>query len=154
MVSVRELPTLSTSSKLKERIGSLSRTRTPHVMEYDQKTSFIVEWIKNVSHGFLEVDDEQQDLVGNIVNTYPNLVDLNSPVPEADPYVLALAILNKRKKKYSEVILFNEEIKTDINQKMKNKKSWKPRIPNVCEDYGIRSLTIRHLMPRENWTLR
>jgi len=42
MVSVRKLPTFRASSKLKDQIGSLSRTRTPHVMEYDQKTSFIV----------------------------------------------------------------------------------------------------------------
>ena len=43
MVSVRKPPTYRASSKLIDRIGGLSRTRTQHVMEYDQKTSFIVD---------------------------------------------------------------------------------------------------------------
>ena len=42
MVSVRKPPTFLASSKLIDQVGDLSRTRTPHVMEYDQKTSFIV----------------------------------------------------------------------------------------------------------------
>ena len=42
-MSVRKPPTYRASSKLIDRIGGLSRTRTQHVMEYDQKTSFIVD---------------------------------------------------------------------------------------------------------------
>ena len=43
MVSVRKPPTCRAGLKLKDRFGDLSRTRTQHVMKYDQKTSFIVD---------------------------------------------------------------------------------------------------------------
>jgi hypothetical protein len=61
MVSVRKLPTLYKSSRLKDQIGSLSRTSTPHVMEYDQKTSFIVDLNGNLTE--LERTKRQKDIL-------------------------------------------------------------------------------------------
>ncbi|HUG92283.1 MAG TPA: DUF4411 family protein [Planctomycetaceae bacterium] len=84
-----------------------------------------------------------------IVHEFPGLVDYDRPVPQADPFVVALALSEgKGQLKYDKCIVVTEEKFTP---------SGRPRIPHACEARGLQYLTIHQtilkLRAEEEWTL-
>ncbi len=118
--------------------------------EIEQFDGTLREWARKTRNLFLAPTEEEQTEVSAIVNSYPNLVDRTASPGPADPYVIALAKVRKRQNRYADVILLNEEGKTDETYRHRNP-TWKPKIPNVCGDFNITSRTVKQLIGMEQW---
>ena len=87
---------------------------------------------------FVELDAEQIALVLEILSVFPKLIDANKTIPDADPYVIALA----KKKGWSVVTAEN-----------KSNSPKKPKIPNVCQHYGIPCLSLPDFIADMKWKI-
>jgi hypothetical protein len=105
-------------------------------------------WIRNKKKMFIKPDEEQIKMVKDILKKFPFLAKLEKlGGPNADPWIIALAIILKNKKdqtlfpeEYDEYIILTEESKNKPN-----------RIPAVAEQYGIESINLRELFQKEGW---
>ncbi len=77
--------------------------------------------------------------VGTIVNRYTDLVDVNSPEDNADPFVVALA---------EEESTLIEKIIVVTDEKFAPGRT---RIPHVCQAFGLRYLTVHQLFLFGGW---
>lgn len=71
-----------------------------------------------------------------IVNDYPNLIDVNNPSDQSDPYIIALAKLNKY------TILSNEKY---------SEAAKKTRIPFICKNLKIDCVNTHEFYRKESW---
>ncbi|MHB8132022.1 MAG: DUF4411 family protein [Mobilitalea sp.] len=83
----------------------------------------LVDWAKKKKNAFLPSNEQVQKTVRDILTRYEKLILGGKKTNGADPFVVALAIV------YS-CIVVTEEIKSG--------KDNPPKIPNVCEAYGVR----------------
>ena len=102
-------------------------------------------WVKSRKQIFLDPDKEQSDLVSEILKNFPNWINPLKVTPEADPWVIALAIVQNRNLKMigDECIVVSDERQGNIN---------KPKIPWVCSNYNVKHFSILDLIYKEGWT--
>jgi len=98
-------------------------------------------WAASQSGLFVPVDTEIQAVAKDIQRRYPDLVDVNTPHEQADPYVIALA----KKKKWTVV---SQE--TSVKEKHKARKKY--FIPDVCGYLEIPCINLLGLIRKEGWT--
>lgn len=125
--------------------GILVSTRFNLVeLERKEDDEFFEEWKRNHSHMFLEVDEVAQEVVSDILTRFPDLIDPNSDMEQADPFLIAMA-------KVMDGIVITEEgeLLPDAINNPKRKK--KMRIPNVCRYYGIESMKIHEFINTDEW---
>lgn len=60
--------------------------------ELEKQDDELLKWAKAHKGIFRDLDYEQQLRVRNILKEFPRLVDENKETPEADPFVIALAM--------------------------------------------------------------
>ena len=95
------------------------------------------EWVKKRSERLVvPIDDAQQLQVAEIMSTFEKLVESGSNRSGSDPWVIALAKIR------GAVAVHQESHGTPK----------KPKIPNVCEHYGVRHMTILEVVKAEGWT--
>jgi predicted nucleic acid-binding protein len=86
---------------------------------------------------FKDLDAEQVGFAKEIVAKFPNLVDPDKTIPDADPFVVALA----RSKGWKVV---SAEKRSGVGSR--------PKIPNVCEHYtGMVCLPLLDFFRDRNW---
>jgi len=85
-----------------------------------------------------DLDHEQVQLTFEILASFPGLVDINKSIPEADPYVIALA----RQKGWK--IVTCEAFSTSAA---------KPKIPNASAKYKIPCLSPLEFIGEMNWDI-
>jgi len=95
----------------------------------------LFKWAKEHKMMFKNLDDEQIRHVLDITGKFPKLVDEKKPGPQADPFVIALALSRG-------YIVITSESWGDPN---------KPKIPDVCNHYGIKCLDLVALYRKEKW---
>ena len=109
----------------------------------------IHEWAKNHESIFRELDSHQADAARKIINNpkYKELFDIDKEIPEADPFVIALAVVEQRKNR---IIPEHWIVVADEGSKRPGKK---PRIPDVCrdDDYQIECIRTLDMFEREGW---
>lgn len=86
---------------------------------------------------FVDLDEEQIKEVKAIQHKFPNLVDPNKTMPDADPFLIALA-----RSRGGWVVVAQETMSENI---------YKPRIPNVCEYFGVKYINLLGLFRECNW---
>lgn len=86
---------------------------------------------------FLDVDGEQLKYVTDIMLLFPSLVDRHSTNPNADPFVIALAMTKGR---------------TVISSENPSRGSQRKRIPDVCAHYRIRCLYLLDFFREKQWS--
>lgn len=91
----------------------------------------LASWCEKYKEMFLELDEDVQSHVRRIMASHPGLVDFRKRKSGSDPFVVALAISRR-------CAVVSEEVLT------KNPK--RPKIPDVCRDYGIRCLKLLGLL--------
>ncbi len=71
------------------------RLITPHEVfkEITRKDDELLRWLKERKSMVTHLDQEQLDMVKGILQRFPQLVDPNRPLPEADPFIIALAVV-------------------------------------------------------------
>jgi hypothetical protein len=86
---------------------------------------------------FRELDEEQIEYVKRILKDFPSLVDVRKTVPDADPFVIALAKANGWKVVSSE-----------------NPGGASPRrhIPDACKSYGVECLSLLEFFRDRQWS--
>ncbi len=93
------------------------------LIEYDDDLS---KWAKTKKELFIELDESQQLIVKDILSKFPTLVDANKPKTDADPFIIALA-------KNRNLTVLTIEKSSNFN----SNPNARPKIPDVCEHYGI-----------------
>ena len=109
----------------------------------------IAAWAKEQREIFRDPDAEQIAVVTEIVNdpALRGLFDVESDRPDADPYVIGLAVVGQRQN-----TLF-EERWVVVADEARARPGRKPRIPDVCRDprYRLEAIHILDLFRREGW---
>lgn len=94
--------------------------------ELVKKDDELLKWAKNHKTMFKDLDDEQVKQVRNILNDFSNLVDQNKTTPDADPFVIALAISQNW------TVITSE----------KPGVGGRPKIPDVCNKYNVKCISL------------
>jgi len=125
--------------------GVLLSTRS-NLTELERKEddTFFEEWKQNHRNMFIELDEQSQNYVENILARFPDLIDTNSELEQADPYVIALA-RTKNGAVITEEGSLSEESANNPDRKKKMK------IPNVCRYYNILYMKIHEFINSEEW---
>lgn len=99
-------------------------------------------WIKNKKKMFIKPDEEQIKMVKEILSKFRFLAKPEKPEgPNADPWLIALAVVLKNKSLFpEEYIIVTEESKFRPN-----------KIPAVAKHYNIESINLKELFQREGW---
>jgi len=96
---------------------------------------------------FKPVSFEQAQFVSNIIKKFPGLIDPNNEKEQADPWLIAAAILEQRQ--YSlfspnkKVYVVSEESESDPN-----------RIPSVAKNFDLDHLSLSGLYQLNNWSFK
>lgn len=111
----------------------------------------VYEWAKNHANIFRQLTPEQWHVAKQIANDpkFKGFIDQEKEVPDADPFVIALAVEEQKK---TRLIQEKWVILADENYAKFGKK---PRMPDVCADprYDIKCISVRDLFEREGLRL-
>lgn len=97
------------------------------------------QWLKERPHMIMPIDEEIQHHMKFIMRTYPRLVNTQKGRSGSDPWVIALARVNKG------AVVSSEKHRTS-NLK-------RPKIPDVCADLKIPHYRIIDVFRRQGWSI-
>ena len=104
--------------------------------EDSEKEDDLFKWAKSQKKLFHVLDAETQVALREVMAQFPRLVNTQKERSTADPVVIALA----RVKSFA-VITGEKAAGNDA----------RPRIPNVCDFYSVRHLTLPELIRERRW---
>lgn len=84
----------------------------------------------------LPLDEQVQAAVTDILSRFPGLVGVSATRNRADPWVIATAIVH-------DLVVVTYEGRGSRR---------KPKIPDVCDNYGVDCISMVPLIQREGWT--
>lgn len=96
---------------------------------------------------FKRTTRQHAGIAKGIIHAFPDFVERNRPTPQADPFVVALAVHESHSllaQTGPGVIVVTEEKFTPTGR---------PRIPHVCAARGLRYLSIHQMYVNEGWTM-
>jgi len=114
--------------------------------EIEKKDDDLLKWVKNHRKIFREEEIEQIQSAQEILSDFPNLIDPAKETPDADPFVIALAIIENTKR---QDFLFKGQCIV-VTQEKPSRGS-RPKIPDVCQHYGIECISVAGLFRKEGW---
>jgi hypothetical protein len=94
-------------------------------------------WVKLHSNMFVKLDEDQFLMAQNIITKFPKLVKINKTIPDADPFVIALA-----KSRGSWVVVTSEN---------SSKNKFVPKIPDVCKSLNVKYIDLHNLLRECNF---
>lgn len=114
--------------------------------ELSKKDDEIFRWAKRHKNKiFKNLDEDQLQIVQDIIRKFPALIDPARELPDADPYIIAVATYLIKKQEQE---LFRTHCMV-VTQERKEK--GKIKIPDVCEHYGIEHVDLLEMFRREGW---
>jgi hypothetical protein len=124
------------------------RIISPHEVydELKRKDDEVFKWVNQHKQIFKVLDDEQVAVAREIMTNYPKLIDEQKEYPDADPFVIALAIVENKN-----LLLKGGKCLLVTSEKPGSQR--KPKIPDVCIAHNIGYLRINTLIPREGWVI-
>jgi len=115
--------------------------------EIERGDDVLKEWAKKQKKLFRELDKRQMEIVFDILKKYPSLAKPDKDGPQADPFVIALAIALEKEPQQTliktvkqRIIVTEEQLRGD-----------KIRIPFVCQNFGIDYINIIEMFRTEGW---
>ncbi len=117
------------------KLGDLKATEEV-LFELERKHDVVYEWATEHQDLFIPIDEEIQFIVRDILQNHKTLIDTRRNRSSADPFVIALAIMNSS-------IVVTEECPSESNNR--------PHIPDVCNAYNIEFINLDELCRREGW---
>lgn len=105
------------------------------------KSAFLREWCKINKLMFIALKEDALRQARKIANKHKNLISQNRLRPQADPFIIALAIDLQRSLTKDEPVIITQENPTK-----------RDKIPYVARSYGIESDRLMGLFARERWT--
>jgi hypothetical protein len=107
--------------------------------ELGKKDDGAHDWMKGRSEMIVSLDGEIESHVREIMDHYPRLVDTKKGRSGGDPFVIAVAFAKGM---------------TVITGENATRRIEIPRIPDVCDDLGIRWIRILDFFREQKWTLQ
>lgn len=104
--------------------------------ELEQIEDELLEWAKNHREMFKDLDNEQLQQVRDILRDFPKLVDVNKTIPDADPFVVAIA---------------RSQGCTVINSEKPANPGGRPKIPDACRKYNVKCTSLIEFFKEQNW---
>ena len=104
--------------------------------KYFDENDELLKWTKKHKGFFEDFDEEQQKQVKNILAKFNNLIDEKKTTSESDPFVIALAITKGWKV---------------ITSEKPTSPGGKPKIPDVCDKYGIKCIPLLEFFREQKW---
>lgn len=104
----------------------------------------LVGWVRKKSRMFRALDSDQAKRVSEILAACPALIDPMSEMPQADPFLIALALVGNAPPTQP---LFKAKYVV-VTQEGRNKPH---KIPQVCSKAGIECLRLLDMFEREGW---
>lgn len=108
------------------------------LVELKRNDDELLRWAKSQSGLFMPVDDGIQVEVLRVLKDHPKLYDIEKNKSGADPFVIAHALQNGY---------------TVVTEEKKSGNFGKPKIPDVCEHYGIRNINLINLLREQGLKL-
>lgn len=101
--------------------------------QYADKNDELLKWTKKHKKMFKDLDDAQMQHIHKILNEYPKLVDASKQGPQADPFIIALAMADGH-------CVITQESQTKIN-----------KIPDVCKKYDVKCISLIEFFIEQKW---
>ena len=117
-----------------------------------KKDDVLPEWVREDHNRrmFVRLKTEGLRIAKEITNGFPGLVDPDRETPDADPFVIALAI----EKSHEQQELFHSQKHVVITTERANPQG-KPRIPDACQRLEVECMfterALADLFEREGW---
>lgn len=126
-------------NKLKDLVSRGIIISTEEVFEeLKMNDDEVFQWVKENSIMFVPIDEDIQLKVQELLRTHSNLIDVKNKKSSADPFVIALALLNNC------AVVTEEKPSGGPN---------KSKIPDVCKYYKVRCINLLALLDKENFSL-
>ena len=109
-----------------------------------EKDDLLGLWAKKNKKMFRKVDQEQIDTARDVTARFPNLAKPGKFGPAADPFVVALAHLEDRRRSRS---LLQQESRCVVVTDERRPHG----IPVACKPYNLTCVTLVDLFDREGW---
>lgn len=104
--------------------------------ELKRKDDELTKWGKVHSIMFNTLDIAQTNQAFIVLSKFPNLIDKNKAIPDADPFVIGLA------KSKDWTVITSERATGNID---------KPHIPDVCKSFNVRCIKPIDLFREQKW---
>jgi hypothetical protein len=114
--------------------------------ELKQGSDALLEWAKKCKKEnklFKKTTRKLAGIARQLIAKHPNLVDIDRPIAQADPFVIALAMIESRRDMFPPPCTVVTEEKFNY--------SGNPKLPNVCGHCKMPYLTIHQLFVKEEW---
>lgn len=124
-----------------------SKRLISHQQVYEElkgKDDELLQWAKQHKKMFRELDQEQNALVKKILAKFPRLIDPLKQTAEADPFVIALAIIERRN-----LTMLGDDC--SVVSEEKPSRGNRPKIPDVCNYYDLGHFLSLEFFSNEGW---
>jgi hypothetical protein len=116
------------------------------LVEIERGDDELVVWARAHRQMFVADSQELIDKVSEILDRFEDLVDENKEYEDADPFVVALAIIE------------DGQPRVPLTRRcavitVEHSRIGKSRIPHVCKHHGIEWIDWRQVFERESWEL-
>ncbi|MCD6318324.1 DUF4411 family protein [Candidatus Aerophobetes bacterium] len=113
--------------------------------ELRKKDDELLKWAEIHKSMFKNLDANQLEKVRDILRLFPNLVDFQKTTPDADPFVIALAMCEEQQR------TLWEEQRIVVSEEKPAHPGARPKIPDVCKSYGVECISLMEFFRKENW---
>jgi len=113
--------------------------------ELRKKDDELLKWALVHKSMFKDLDADQLEKVRNILRRFPGLVDFQKATLDADPFIIALVMREEQQR-----TLWDEHRIVTSEEKPANPGA-RPKIPDVCESYGVECISLMRFFRKENW---
>ena len=117
------------------------------IMPNTSKPDILGEWVKDKTSIFKKITQRQIELVTEILEKFPGLIDYKKEKDEADPWIIAVA-----KEEMENKDLFSEEREIILVSKESTRSSIK--IPAVCREFGVNHKTLFEFFQDMGWSFK
>lgn len=119
---------------------------SPHqvYVELKQWEDDVFRWVNKRKKLFRQLDEERIAVAKEVLNKFPTLTDPQKETEDADPFVIALAIVETKN-----LQLLGDQCAV-VSQE-KGRVGTKMKIPDVCNHYGIKHFLLIDFFNNEGW---
>jgi hypothetical protein len=123
--------------KLSECVASGTLRCSEEVyVEIEKKEDGLHDWLKARKDVIVPIDEVIQRIVSEVLAQHPRLVDTHRSRSQADPFVIATA------ERLQAVVVTGEKARGKLDI---------PKIPDVCQDRGIRCVGFLEMLRELGW---
>jgi hypothetical protein len=136
------LPLFSSLESLISSGGLISHEEVlQELIRKDGTDGDICKWARKQNNLFIKLDIDQIETARKILQKFQNLIDPDKK-NNADPFLIALAIINKQQK-------LMQAKYTIVTEEVPSNNVSKPKIPDVCNHYKIEYLNLNDFLKKE-----